>query len=155
MSHILNRLFPAQFDNVFRGNRIALWVFYAFTAVTLWRSQHHVFAPDGGAQSIATIPLDSYSDGAAATIIAIFAQWGLVQLLLGMVMLLAAVRYNSMVPLMWLIVLVEWIGRGLIGQFKPVETIGTAPGQVGNMMIPIIALVMLVLSLIPPRKAKD
>ncbi|WP_109354528.1 hypothetical protein [Sphingorhabdus sp. EL138] len=152
---MIERFLPARFDNVFPGQKIALWAFYVLTAVTLWRSQHHIFAADGGAQSIATIPLDSYSDGAAATIIAIFAQWGLVQLLLGMVMLLAAVRYNSMVPLMWLIVLVEWIGRGLIGQFKPVETIGTAPGQVGNMMIPIIALVMLVLSLIPPRKAKD
>lgn len=152
---MIERLFPAQFDSVFPGQKIALWIFYLMTAVTLWRSQHHIFAVDGGAQSIATIPLDSYSDGAAATIIALFAQWGWMQLLLGLLMLLAAVRYKSMVPLMWLIVLMEWIGRGLIGQFKPVETIGTAPGQVGNMVIPIIALVMLVLSLIPPRKAKD
>jgi len=155
MSHILNRLFPPQIDNVFRGNRIALWAFYAFTAMTLWRSQHHVFAPDGGAQSIATIPLDSYSDGAAATIIAIFAQWGLIQLLLGLLMLLAAVRYKSMVPLLWLIILIEWIGRGLVGQFKPVETIAIAPGQIGNLVLPTIALVMLILALWPEKNAES
>ena len=155
MSHILNRLFPAQFDNVFAGHKIALWVFYPFTAITLWRSQHHMLAADGGAQSIATIPLDSYSEGAAATIIAIFAQWGLIQLLLGLLMLLAAVRYKSMVPLLWLIVLIEWIGRGLVGQFKPVETLATAPGQIGNIIVPFIALVMLVLSLVPKRKEED
>ena len=152
---MMARLFPPQFDNIFPGQKIALWVFYLITVVTLWRSQHHIFAADGGAQSIATIPLDSYSDGAVATIIAIFAQWGLIQLLLGMLMLLAAVRYKSMVPLMWLILLMEWIGRGWIGQFKPVETIETAPGQIGNLVIPIIALVMLILSLVPPKKTES
>lgn len=149
MNLVLARLFPAQIDNVFRGKRLALWLFYPFTAVTLWRSQHHITAPDGGAQSIATIPLDSYADGASATLIAIFAQWGLVQLLIGLLMLLAAIRYRAMVPLMWLVVLVEWTGRGLIGQFKPVETLSTAPGQVGNIIVPIIALLMLILSLWP------
>lgn len=153
MKHVLARLFPAQFDNVFRGNRIALWVFYPLTAITLWRSQHHMLAPDGGAQSIATIPLDSYPDGASATIIAIFAQWGLIQLLFGMLMLLAAVRYKSMVPLLWLVLLIEWTGRGLVGQFKSIETISTAPGQMGNIVIPIIALAMLALSLWPEKKA--
>jgi len=153
MKQILARLFPAKFDNVFTGNRIALWAFYPITAVTLWRSQHHIFASDGGAQSIATIPLDSYSDGAASTIVAIFAQWGLVQLLLGLLMLMAALRYKSMVPLMWLLLLVEWAGRGLIGQFKPVETLATAPGQAGNLIVPVIALVMFVLSLVPHGKA--
>ncbi|OAO00636.1 hypothetical protein A8B75_18080 [Sphingomonadales bacterium EhC05] len=155
MTHVLSRLFPVQFDNNYRGNRIALWVFYPLTAITLWRSQHHMFAPDGGAQSIATIPLDSYSEGAAATIIAIFAQWGLIQLLLGMLMLLAAFRYKSMVPLLWLILLMEWIGRGLVGQFKPVETLGTAPGQIGNLIVPVIAVVMLILSLWPEKKAAN
>ena len=153
MKQIIARLFPPEFDNIFPGKRIALWLFYPLVAVTLWRSQHHITAPDGGAQSIATIPLDSYADGASANIVAIFAQWGWVQLLLGLVMLLAALRYKSMVPLMWLIVLMEWAGRGLIGQFKPVETLSTAPGQVGNIVVPIIALVMLVLSLWPEKKA--
>ena len=70
---------------------------------------------------------------------------------MGLMMLLTAVRYKSLVPLMWLIVLMEWIGRGLIGQFKPVETLATAPGQIGNLVVPIIALIMLVLSLIPSK----
>ncbi|MFN2098745.1 hypothetical protein [Altererythrobacter sp. MF3-039] len=154
MKHVLDRLLPAQFDNVYRGNRLALWVFYPITAITLWRSQHHMLAPDGGAQSLATIPLNSYPDGASATIIAIFAQWGLIQLLLGMIMLLAALRYKSMVPLLWLVLLVEWTGRGLVGQFKPVETISTAPGQIGNLVVPIVALVMLVLALWPEKNSE-
>ena len=66
---MLERLFPAHFDNNFRGYNSALWVFYAFTVLTIWRSQHHLFASDGGAQSIATIPLDSYSAAGASTVV--------------------------------------------------------------------------------------
>lgn len=152
---MMERLFPVRFDNVFPGQKIALWAFYPMTVITLWRSQHHIFSADGGAQSIATIPLDSYSDGAAANIIAIFAQWGWVQLLLGLLMLLAAIRYKSMVPLFWLLLVLEWCGRAMIGQFKPVETISTAPGQIGNMVIPAVALVMLIMSLIPQSSSTE
>ena len=153
MNHILNRLFPAQFDNVYRGNRIALWLFYPLTAVTLWRSQHHVFAPDGGAQSIATIPLDTYPQGGAQSVITIFALWGLAQLAMGLIMLLALIRYKSMVPLLWLFIFLEYAGRRLIGIYKPLETVETAPGQTAAYVLPIVALVMLVLALWPEKQA--
>ena len=152
MNHILDRLFPAQFDNVYRGNRIALWLFYPLTAVTLWRSQHHITAPDGGAQSIATIPLDTYTEGGAQSVITIFALWGLAQLAMGLVMLLAAVRYKSMVPLLWLFIFLEYGGRKLVGIYKPLETVGTAPGATAATVFPIIAAVMLVLALWPEKK---
>ncbi len=42
-----------------------------------------MFAPDGGAQSIATIPLDSYTANGADTVILIFSYWGLSQLIIG------------------------------------------------------------------------
>jgi hypothetical protein len=154
MKHILGRLFPAQLDNVYRGNRIALWLFYPLTAITLWRSQHHIFAPDGGAQSIATIPLDNYTQGGAQSIITIFALWGLAQLAMGFVMLLAAIRYKSMVPLLWLFILLEYGGRKLVGIYKPIETVGTAPGAVAGYVLPIVALVMLALALWPEKDAK-
>ena len=43
---MLERIFPKALDNQFPGHKIALYVFYALTALTLWRSQHHLFAPD-------------------------------------------------------------------------------------------------------------
>ena len=151
MTQILNRLFPSAFDNTFPGQRIALWVFYALTAVTLWRSWHHLTAPDGGAQSIATIPLDSYPAGAAATVVGIFALWGLSQLVIGLLYLMAAIRYRSLIPLFYLLMIVEYAVRILIGNFKPVETAGTAPGAVGNLPLMALAAVMLVLCLIPRK----
>ncbi|PTT86938.1 hypothetical protein DBR45_60995, partial [Pseudomonas sp. HMWF031] len=52
---------PPVISNVFPGRRLALWLFAPLVLVTLWRSQHHLLAADGGAQSIAHIPLDGYS----------------------------------------------------------------------------------------------
>jgi len=153
MKQVIERLFPRQFDNVYRGNKIALWLFYPLTAMTIWRSQHHIFAPDGGAQSIATIPLDTYTQGGAQSVVTIFALWGLAQLAMGLVMLLAAIRYKSMIPLLWLFIFLEYGGRRLIGIYKPLETVGTAPGAVAGYVLPIVALLMLVFAVWPEKKA--
>ncbi len=152
---MLQRLFPKVIDNQFSGHPVALYVFFALTALTLWRSQHHLFAPDGGAQSIATIPLDSYSIGAASTIIGIFSLWGLSQLLLGLIYLIAALRYRAMIPLLYLLFVVEYVIRLGIGFAKPIETVGTAPGSIGNLIFIPLGLAMLALCLIPRRLKND
>jgi len=144
---VLERLLPKQPDNAYRGALIAKWVFIAMVAMTVGRSLAHILLPDGGAQSIATIPLDAYSAGASKVVIGMFAQWGLTQLVFGLLYVLVLWRYQSLIPLMWLFILSEWTGRLLLGAVKPFETVGTAPGAVGNLVIPLLALAMLVLSL--------
>lgn len=150
---MLSRLFPPVIDNIYPGQKIALWVFYALTALTLWRSQHHVFAADGGAQSIATIPLDTYTQGGAAAVITIFALWGLAQLGMGLLYLLASIRYKSMIPLLYLLFVLEYGGRLFVGSIKPIETVSTAPGAQINLPFFLAGIVLLILSLIPSRKS--
>lgn len=146
------RLFPAQIDNRFPGHPMAFWGFVGVTCITLWRSQHHMFAPDGGAESIATIPLSSYPDGAAGTVIGIFALWGLSQLLLGLVMALAAFRYRAMIPMLLGLVILEYIMRILLGAGNPIETAGSAPGAVANLPMIVIASALLGLCLWSPAR---
>ncbi len=148
---VWQRLLPASASADFTGRPLALWALYPVTAITLWRSQHHMFAPDGGAESIATIPLSRYSPDASANIIAMFAQWGLSQLLLGLVMLVVAVRYRALVPLMWLLLCLEYAGRQGLGLIKPVHTAGTAPGAAANPLLLLLAVVMLALALWPAQ----
>lgn len=147
-----NHLLPKQISNQYLGHVLALWVFAAMTAVSIARSLAHIFLPDGGAQSIATIPLDAFSPAAAAVVIGMFAQWGLTQLMFGLLFALVLWRYRSLVPLMWAFIFLEWTGRLLLGFYKPFETVGTAPGAVGNRLFPVLALLMLILSL---RTRKD
>ena len=144
---MFNKILPETIDNTFKGNKIALWFFYLITAMTVVRSCIHIFKYDGGAQSIATIPLDTFTEGGTAVVILIFAYWGLSQLMFGILQVIVALKYKSLIPLMYLMLVFEWAGRFVIALFKRIETTGQAPGGIGNMVLPIICLVMFFLSL--------
>ena len=142
------RLFPRPIDNRYLGHPIALWLFVPATAVIIGRSCVHIFWADGGAQSIATIPLDTYPSGAAATIVVLFGMWGVHQLLLAGLYVLVLLRYRAMIPLMWLTLLIEWASRPLLGLMKgPSETLETPPGARGVLIWVPLSLVMIWLSL--------
>lgn len=149
---MLERLFPQNKTNTYRGNPIAKWVFDLLTIVTIARSLVHMFSSDSGAQSIATIPLDSFTANGADAVILIFALWGLSQLLIGIVYGIVLWRYQALIPLM----IFEYGMRIVLGTIKPIETTGTAPGAIGNYIIIPLAIIMLVLSLRnSDREAQD
>lgn len=146
-----------------RANRAALLpqdaAAYAGPALPFWfavilligitaRSLIHLFLPDGGARSIATIDVANAGGG---NIIAMFGQWGAIQLLLVALMWVLLLRYRGLLPLILMTLLAEPFLRGLAGHLKPLVTIGTAPGAAHNWtLVPIIAA-MLYLSLCPAR----
>ena len=144
---MLEKLFPKNIDHNYRGMAIAKWGFVAMTILTIGRSLAHIFMADGGAQSIATIPLSTFSSDASNIIIGMFAQWGLTQLMFGLLYLIVLWRYQSLIPLMWVFILFEWTGRLVLGFVKPIETVDTAPGAIGNLIFPVLAVIMLMLSL--------
>lgn len=144
---MIERLFPRMVDNDYRGHPVALWVLVPVTLLTLVRSLVHMFRVDGGAQSIATIPLDRYSDPAAAAVILIFALWGLSQLLLGLLYVVVLVRYRALIPLMYLTLILEYCGRLALGAWKPMETLERPPGARFTLIMIVLSLVMFVLSL--------
>lgn len=146
---MLTRLLPATVTNDYRGYPVAVWVFAILTAITLVRSLIHMLAPDGGAQSIATIPLDTYTTAGAQAVVYLFALWGLSQLLLGLFYAVVLWRYRTLIPLMYLLMAVEYALRIWLTQFKPLETTGTAPGAVADYIIVPLALVMGALALQP------
>ena len=76
------KILPRQIDNACPGNPVELWLFCTVTTVTVGRSLAHLLLPDGGAQSIATVPLDQFCGEGAAAVITSSALWGLSQLLL-------------------------------------------------------------------------
>jgi hypothetical protein len=129
---MLERIFPAQVSNAYRGSPSAKWVFILLTVVTIARSLVHMFAPDGGAQSIATIPLDTFTTNGANTVILLFALWGLSQLVVGLIYAIVIWRYQVLIPLMYLLIIVEYGMRIVLGAMKPIETAATAPGAIGN-----------------------
>ncbi len=148
MIRILALIFPAPANNKYQGSSISLYVFCLLTIITLVRSWIHFGFADGGAQSIASIPLDHFSSQASATIISIFSTMGLSQLLFGLLYVVVIFRYRSLIPLMWLFILLEYaVGMSVVFFWKPLTTITTPPGEIGGPIVILIALVMFILSL--------
>lgn len=124
--------------------QISLGLIWVFTLIGITRSLLHIFLPDGGAQLIATIPLDSYSVEAQQVIIGMFAFWGLSQLLSSLVYVYILLKRKEWLPFAWLLLLIEYASRWMIGQFKPFETVSTAPGAIGNYVFIVLSLAMLI-----------
>lgn len=141
--HIL----PKDINNTYTGHPIALYAFYLITGITIIRSLIHIVAPDGGAQSIATIPLDTYSVESANTVIFMFGLWGISQLLLGILFLIIAIRYKALIPLMYIFIFTEYTLRLILGLIKPITLAGTAPGGIGNYVFIVLAIIMFILSM--------
>jgi hypothetical protein len=143
MKNILVALLPAQADNTIRGMRLPVYVFTLIAIVSLIRSSIHLLAPDGGAGSIAGMNL---SVAGADGIIFAFALWGSAQLVYALIQLVAAFRYRSLVPFMYVLLIVETLLRLLVGHTKPVTFAHTPPGAIGNYVILPLASLMLILS---------
>ena len=140
----MEKFLPTTVDNTYSGNMLAFYVFIMLTVMTTFRSLAHILLPDGGAESIATVDVDVEGGDA---IVAMFAYWGLSQLILAVLYILSIVRYKSLIPLMYLTMVVEYTLRFVIGLAKPMEHSGTAPGEVANVVLPLLTLIMLLLSL--------
>jgi len=143
------RLFPKQVDDNFQGYKIASTIFLLVAFVTVARSCIHVLAPDGGAGSIAGI---NVSVEGGSNIVSLFALWGLSQLLLGFVYSVVFFRYKSLIPFMYLLLLVEYSGRIVLGLLKPLIVSHLPPGAIGNYVMVPLACIMLFLSLKRPKK---
>lgn len=144
---MIKYLFPNSIDNDYNGNMAPMYLFYMVTTFTVVRSLIHLISPDGGAQSIATIPLHLYSEEASDTIIHMFAEWGLSQLLLGLFYIVVLIKYKSLIPLMYLFLVIEYSSRLLLSFYKPFALEGQAPGGIGNYFLVPLFILMFILSL--------
>lgn len=148
--------FPDVFDNKVRFNKIVLVLFYFITLITLARSLVHVFAFDGGANSIATIILFIGNPDPNQVIYFVFSLWGLSQLIIGMMYVVSIVKYKSMIPLWYALIWFEYLFRIIIGRvLKPMSPDvfnGTAPGEIGNYVFVILIPILLILMILDYRK---
>ncbi len=144
MNKIINIVFPNTADNNYSGSKIALWMFTILSVISTVRSLIHFLAPDSGAGSIAGLDLSK----GAENIIFTFGLWGLSQLIYAFIQLLVAFRYRTLIPLFYLILIFETIGRMTVGRMKPPILLhGTPPGGIANYIILPLTIIMFTLSL--------
>lgn len=147
---MLKTLFPRVADNRYPGQRLGLWLFTLMLLKIAMGLNVMLNSPEV-ARSADGVPVDTFGASAAAAFSFMFAAWGLGQLVLGLISLTVLLRYRSLIPLTYLVLLVEQLGRMLLRYQWPVERIASAPGATINIVITAIMVAGLILSLWQPR----
>lgn len=147
---MLETLFPRVADNRFPGRRPALWLF-ALMLLKIAMGLNVVLNAPRVARSADGVPVESFGAAARAAFSFVFAAWGLGQLVLGLASLVVLLRYRSLVPLMFLALMIEQLGRMGIRFYWPVERIPSAPGTAINVAISAIMVAGFALSVWRPR----
>jgi hypothetical protein len=152
----MSTFFPKQANNDISFDPKIITVFIAITGMTLIRSLIHVFAYDGGANSIATIISFSGSPDPDLVVYFVFSLWGLSQLLMGLFYVVVIWRYRNLIPLMFVLIFIEYAMRIVIGRWlKPLGDVyfsGTAPGELGNYFFVVLVPLMLIWIILSQRK---
>jgi len=131
----------------FRGVRLITLVFLLIVVV---RSLIHLFTPDGGAESIAGIDT-SVSGG--NNVIALFHQWGAIQLLLVVLLIILFFAYKGFTPLIILFLSLDAPMRALAGIMGEIESTHTPPGEALNWPTFFVLAILFIFSLLE-KKAK-
>jgi hypothetical protein len=144
---MLSRIFPGRVDNRFRGRTLALWLFVPLALLKLALGLVHILRADGGAQSVSTIPLDTYPAGASQNVIALMARMGAEQVLLGLLFLVVLLRYRALVPLMFLLAVAHYELSQVVATMKPLALAGVSGAATMHMVIGVVSIAGLLLSL--------
>jgi hypothetical protein len=144
---IVNRFFPQPIDNRYSGSKIALWLLGLIVLIHITQSVLIIVNGHSIAQSADGIPLDAYPAAAAQTIVAIFAVSSLRRLIISLICAVVLFRYRSAVPLMFVVLGLNYLGGQVIFEFIPMVRVGTPPGVVVNLLMFAMTIVGLALSL--------
>src|SRR3954453_18574377 len=143
---MFNKLLPQSIDNTYGGSRSALWLFGLVVGVRIVQSLSVIFNGYGTARDADGIPVPTSPAEAAQQMVALFAQGSLWRLTLGLLCVIVLIRYRSAVPLMLVLLLLNYVGSQLIFLFVPLARTGTPPGPYVNFGLFFLTVAGLMLS---------
>lgn len=147
MGAVLGSILPKN-PQQFIGFQWVRVVTFLYLLVVVARSTIHLVAPDGGAESVAGIDINVPGGN---NIVALFHQWGAIQLLLAALMLTLFFAYPGLTPLVILFMALDAPMRALAGQMGAVESTHTPPGEALNWPVFFVLVALFVVSLVKKR----
>lgn len=152
---MLSHLLPPRADNGYHGARIALWLFGVVVVVKSAISVGTIL--NGRAASVGAdgIPLDAFTPVGAQAFVSMLAAWGLSHLMLNTIGVLVLLRYRALVPLMFVLLLLEHLSRQVIYLVLPMPRTGARPGLFINWALATVMIVGLIMSLHRARREED
>ena len=148
---LIDKILPSAANNNYLGNRIALFGLIFTTCLMTWRSFVHLLFQDAGLNSVGSFIIFEGIPDPNQMIYMLGSVWGLQQLIFCLVNISVLFRYRNLIPLMYILWLVEWLTRPLVvGLLHPLGEqyfTGATPGIVGAPFAVGFLILMLILSL--------
>jgi hypothetical protein len=144
---MLDKFLPQRLDNTYQGYKVALWLFGIVVGVKITQSVAVIFSGYATARDADGIPLDTYTPAAAQTAVALFAQGSLWRLIFCLLCVVVLMRYRRAIPLMFALLILNYLAGQLIFQFVPLVRTGTPPGPIVNLIMFALMIIGLILSL--------
>ena len=146
------KLFPSDLNNQYKGSKFVQYGLYPIFAIYIFRSLVHFLAENSGLVGIATIKEFPIIDGLDPNnIIYLFASlWGATQVSLTIILLILFIKYKNLIPLIYLICLLDQCFRLISGYLHPLVEdyyINTPPGVISNIPVLLYLIFMFYLSL--------
>jgi len=146
---MLERIFPRQFDNAYRGRLLAIWLFVPIILFKAVQGANSIIITRQVMTGADGIPLDLYGAAGADAAIALFALLGLYVLVLPVLGLVALIRYRAMIPLLYLMLLLTYAGGKALSLLHPLARSDGQPiGFYINLALLALMLIGFVLSLL-------
>lgn len=157
---MLTGLLPKRLDNDYRGHVLAIWLLAPLAVIKLLQGANVAGILGTGTtrwilEGVDRVPLGRFPAEAVSHLLFLFAAWGLgifVSGLLGMVVLF---RYRAMIPLLYLLLLIEQAGRKTLSTIhlgRPFVSLDATPANVINLAFLLVMAVGFLLSVSVRRR---
>ncbi len=154
-------LFPKTIDNKYRGQRLALWLFVPLVLLKLMMGfnvagLNPTLDTRDILQDVDGIPLDTFSAEAASEIVFAASAWGLSLFTISLLGVIALIRYRAMIPLAFLLMTIEQVGRKAMSIAVDGWRLGAnelTAGSIINWVLSAAVVLGLLLSVIRRRTA--
>ncbi len=152
---MLDLLFPRVIDNRFRGQWLGYWLLAPVLVLKFGIAIGSILNPAGAFRADA-IDLSRYSPAALREAASSTALAGVLHLAIGLVGLLAMIRYRAMVPLVFLWLTLEFLGRRAVLHAYPIDrSPGVSSGSILNLVLIALMTGGLALSLWRRKDAEE
>jgi len=144
---MLNRILPPNIDNFYSGHKLAIWCMIPIVFIKVVMGLTSLFGGYVVAQTAHKVALGTMPPEAAQLLVLLLARSGLSTFIVALFCMLALVRYRAMIPLTYVLILLEHTGRAFL-LLKESKVTGVSSATNANIVLLALTVVGLLASLL-------
>jgi hypothetical protein len=150
---MLKRILPVTIGQSFGGHPLAIWVMIPILLIKVTMGATSMFAGQLAAQGAHKVSLDAFSPEARQLLVLALGRAGLSTVVVALFCALALVRYRAMIPVAYVLMLVEQTGRAYL-MLREAAVTGKSSATVVNFVLLGLTVIGLLASLHGNSEAK-